>query len=931
MPLGEKSANRDRGWSMDSLDSTEDRVVFAGSKTNAIHPRRQPRSAPSEARAQADEGFARFLQQHSSPTHQRVTAGGRIVPMGPTLAAPPEFNMPTDNLSRANDNNNHSVREMADAAKLGNERPVFPMNINTGNMTANPNAENLTARSRGSRQSAYSSHEQIGETGQDNHVITNAESLKKGNPLPRRSDLPHVTSPASTTIGLYQRSVNATSAFNPNHPTLNQTTWNSLALPMSTMVFDPYTNMLVTSGEYNPIMPTSTMPAAPNSSLFGTDQMACPADLVDDSHYISQQGVQPAMWATYQPAMPLHSTAYHQLPYSASASMINHNGMSSMASAQSGFAPQMDSRSQASSEAQLPAFNTSFNAMSMNNASTQASTDTGHITEEKVKFAEMVYNRIDSRLRNHDQYSACNYSTFTNEVKNIHAKERLSLAEERNKARRHWQELKNLLDAGRSVLAPQQQLRSVQHFVPTLSTNHHQTSSYQGGNGNLNSRASAWTPDEMNQGNGGAMHLQSADPYAHNSSIMHNSGHPSSMHNSGHPSTSMRINSYPANPPSNEINMQLVASSPSAAMPGPYSEQWNNLNPNVQLDQDIGEWGTLDRQAPRQLAKKQSEQDLKLAKVHPETRSQVSFEELESLPSAHGYTNAPLSSNNVNSRKTVSFAENETNTAQRIAHDGDDGASDAPSYDESTWSPMLADEDTYPEPEEWAAIKAASNKEYGVETRIYTVSGKLITIKGGRPPGLFFATDTASQNHGARTYHSVRFDRHRNSMTNQMMRTAGNGRRAENVRAPQGGQAFPGGRRSQGRRRRQGGRAFEGARGLEGLGYRGMHAFDGRPEYERARGYGSGGSEGAHGFEAGRASEGGRGSEGGRVREEDVSSAGGDITPKASSSVLSAWAKTDESNVRRNKAQSSVAIQNVTAPGMMPGFEGATARFGGWR
>ncbi|KAJ5159940.1 uncharacterized protein N7482_006944 [Penicillium canariense] len=29
-----------------------------------------------------DVGFARFLEEHSSPTHQRVTAGGRIVPMG---------------------------------------------------------------------------------------------------------------------------------------------------------------------------------------------------------------------------------------------------------------------------------------------------------------------------------------------------------------------------------------------------------------------------------------------------------------------------------------------------------------------------------------------------------------------------------------------------------------------------------------------------------------------------------------------------------------------------------------------------------------------------------------------------------------------------------------------------------------------------------
>ncbi|CEJ58511.1 hypothetical protein PMG11_07165 [Penicillium brasilianum] len=35
-----------------------------------------------------DAGFSRFLQEHSSPTHQRVTAGGRIVPMLPEQQVP---------------------------------------------------------------------------------------------------------------------------------------------------------------------------------------------------------------------------------------------------------------------------------------------------------------------------------------------------------------------------------------------------------------------------------------------------------------------------------------------------------------------------------------------------------------------------------------------------------------------------------------------------------------------------------------------------------------------------------------------------------------------------------------------------------------------------------------------------------------------------
>ncbi|KAL8825453.1 MAG: hypothetical protein Q9191_004411 [Dirinaria sp. TL-2023a] len=53
-------------------------------------PRRQPLPPPATALAQHHAGFARFLKEHASPPHQRVTAGGRIVPAsGP----PPIFNV----------------------------------------------------------------------------------------------------------------------------------------------------------------------------------------------------------------------------------------------------------------------------------------------------------------------------------------------------------------------------------------------------------------------------------------------------------------------------------------------------------------------------------------------------------------------------------------------------------------------------------------------------------------------------------------------------------------------------------------------------------------------------------------------------------------------------------------------------------------------
>ena len=68
-----------------SIDSDEE-LTFQGRVL--YHPSRQPRAPPETPHAQQNEGFARFLKEHASPPHHRVTAGGRIVPAGP-LSPPP--------------------------------------------------------------------------------------------------------------------------------------------------------------------------------------------------------------------------------------------------------------------------------------------------------------------------------------------------------------------------------------------------------------------------------------------------------------------------------------------------------------------------------------------------------------------------------------------------------------------------------------------------------------------------------------------------------------------------------------------------------------------------------------------------------------------------------------------------------------------------
>ncbi len=92
--VGEDS--RVRGLSNVSKDSmgsdTEELLFKRGEVMRQEHPYRQPLSPPEASLAQVDAGFRRFLKEHSSPPNTRVTAGGRIVPVGSHMSSPPTFN-----------------------------------------------------------------------------------------------------------------------------------------------------------------------------------------------------------------------------------------------------------------------------------------------------------------------------------------------------------------------------------------------------------------------------------------------------------------------------------------------------------------------------------------------------------------------------------------------------------------------------------------------------------------------------------------------------------------------------------------------------------------------------------------------------------------------------------------------------------------------
>ncbi|KAH0498576.1 hypothetical protein TgHK011_005826 [Trichoderma gracile] len=79
MPPGSDNASPRRGEAARQLDGTEAEWRYRG-RNDPEPVGAQPMSAPTGLAAQKDEGFQRFYRAVVSPTHVRVTAGGRIVP-----------------------------------------------------------------------------------------------------------------------------------------------------------------------------------------------------------------------------------------------------------------------------------------------------------------------------------------------------------------------------------------------------------------------------------------------------------------------------------------------------------------------------------------------------------------------------------------------------------------------------------------------------------------------------------------------------------------------------------------------------------------------------------------------------------------------------------------------------------------------------------
>nr|XP_001398787.2 hypothetical protein ANI_1_1260164 [Aspergillus niger CBS 513.88] len=124
--LSEQPVNRSRNASTLSRQSERTQSV---PEHSVLHPSRQPSDPPQSIRAHADAGFAQFLKKHTSPKHQRVTAGGRIVPMEPQSPTP-KAKQPVRSISaRASDQkiSKSSLRDV-NRNKRENKQVLLPDN-----------------------------------------------------------------------------------------------------------------------------------------------------------------------------------------------------------------------------------------------------------------------------------------------------------------------------------------------------------------------------------------------------------------------------------------------------------------------------------------------------------------------------------------------------------------------------------------------------------------------------------------------------------------------------------------------------------------------------------------------------------------------------------------------------------------------------------
>lgn len=765
MTLREVSLNQERGRCVsarhvNARGSTWRGTILPGSRATAPHlqPDRQPVNAPAGLDAQKNEGFARFMKQHASPTHQRVTASGRIVPMKPNIAPPPQFKELIDNLACGN--NSTGQQQMVGEQKIDdNKRPADQHN-NTG--VAKTDLPKTDLPSIHPEQNQQTMTQNNGTTAKP-IVNTGSGGLKNGNRKPRPSDL-QIPVAHESSKGLDETFTNSASSFNTYTPP-------STGFSFSNMPFNPHSNMLVASGPQNPFMMpalTPSTPFTPFTPVTGADQTHLLATRGENFGLV-QQGLQPGFGNNWNTAVPVSSMGNSQLPHPASAPL--GGTITSLGAPQNNLMTQIGAYFQPGPHGPGPMTNMSVNNMTMNNSFAQSGNGAAHkVTEKDVAKAERAFHDVDLNLKGHDMYTASHYTSFTQAVKSHYAKERMKLVEQRDLARRKWNQLRAELEGDRSIERNQPAPANQQQ---TFSTKVMTTGPVQkNANTNLNVQAAAWVPGDAKKGSGVHIHPQPASSNVTNQSIVGNPTADVVKFGTAHPSFAGSMNQPFGAQLTNQHTMQPFAQ-PSAGIQGPYTRQfmqpthtilgqvhdwevdeWGGRNafapPAVaQMQHEWGlrleaqlrdnmsrvmsaaptepemcdEWGVQLRYAPKEVADKQDKQNAKLEQMNPEQRRQITLADLDNMPTPK-----------TTPSKIVSFNENTAMIPYTGREDSCDDKSSVKSLNETDTATQSGEGEGS---RVLKAIEAATQKAMGARTKIVMADGTTITIeagpKGGEP------------------------------------------------------------------------------------------------------------------------------------------------------------------------------------------------------
>lgn len=208
--------------------------------------------------AKQNEGFAKFLKRHSSPTHQRVTAGGRIVPME---ATPPPQLKPFTKYNGTEDPIKRNIKSfipgqnyLSGQTHLGNKSNSVggttneQIHRNMSTLSSRVSPFSIGSPSRGNNHSVSSPRTGIGHTAAPS--IESTPWWLQYNPEQRNlGGLP--TIPSATQMALYPMSLYPSVSQQSNHlvNTADKANGSGLLNVSPSVLHDPvYSNPTFSSG-----------------------------------------------------------------------------------------------------------------------------------------------------------------------------------------------------------------------------------------------------------------------------------------------------------------------------------------------------------------------------------------------------------------------------------------------------------------------------------------------------------------------------------------------------------------------------------------------------------------------------------------------------------------------------------------------------------